>query len=234
MTISSRRVGVVFDCDGVLADTNSCWDAAFTAAAHEFGLELDDERLSRLHGAALGTAAGELARWSPRPLRPDDVRPVLVDRLVSAIGAADLVLPDGLGDLLDRLHGVVPLGVASNSPRSVLRHVLARSEIAGYFTVTVSADDVPRPKPAPDPYLAACEALGIDPPAGFAVEDSETGIRSAVAAGLTVIEVTGPGRRPAPGHGSGSALRVATLADPRVGSLIVGTATRQWNEVRNI
>ena len=47
-------VGVVFDCDGVLADTNPCWDAAFADVASEFGLALSQDRLSRLRGAALG------------------------------------------------------------------------------------------------------------------------------------------------------------------------------------
>lgn len=235
-----RGIGVVFDCDGVLADTNRCWDAAFAGAAGEFGLVLGESRLSRLRGAALSTAAGQLARWSRRPLRPGDVHAALIEHLTAAIGAADLTLPDGVRGLLDQLYGVVCLGVASNSPRSVLLHVLARLEITEYFAAAVSADDVPRPKPAPDPYLAACAALGIDPTASFAVEDSETGITSAVAAGLTVIEVTGPGgpgplTEPSGLPGPvGSALRVATLADPRIGPLVLEPAAHAWNQVRDI
>jgi HAD superfamily hydrolase (TIGR01509 family) len=222
--------GVVFDCDGVLADTNQCWDNAFTVVARDFGLTLSEERLSALHGAALGTAARQLARWSSRLVRAEQVQDALTKQLVSAIGATDLVLPAGAGDLLGQLHGRVPVGVASNSPRPVLLRVLARLDITAHFAVVVSADDVPRPKPAPDPYLAACAALGIDPRGSFAVEDSEAGISSAVAAGLAVIEVGGaasPASRP------GRALRVATLADPRIGPLVLGRADG-WNQVRDI
>jgi len=213
-------VGVVFDCDGVLADTNPCWDAAFADVASEFGLALSQDRLSRLRGAALGTAARQIARWSGRPLRPADVLTALTEHLAAAIGAAQLTLPRGVRELLDQFYGVVCLGVASNSPRSVLSQVLARLEITEYFAAAVSAQDVRRPKPAPDPYLAACAALGVDPRASFAIEDSETGVRSAVAAGLTVIEVTEVTERAA---APGSALQVTSLADPRIGALVLGS-----------
>ena len=218
--------GVVFDCDGVLADTNPCWDAAFRNVAAEYGLTLGREQLAQLHGTSLATAATRLARWAPRPAQLPELLTTLRERLVAAISAADLTLPPGARDLLDELYGVVCLGVASNSPRAVLLHVLARLEITEYFAAAVSADDVPLPKPAPDPYLAACQALGIEPTASFAIEDSEIGIRSAIAAGLTVIELTSapPPREQLPreqGHrGTGSTLQVTSLADPRIRPLV--------------
>jgi len=219
---SDRRAGgVVFDCDGVLADTNPCWDAAFRDVAAGYGLVLSQEQLARLHGTSLATAATTLAHWAPRPAQLPELLTALRERLVASISAADLTLPPGARDLLDELYGVACLGVASNSPRAVLLHVLARLEITGYFAAAVSADDVPLPKPAPDPYLAACQALGIEPAASFAIEDSEIGIRSAIAAGLTVIELTSAPPPREPGHrGTGSTLQVTSLADPRIGPLV--------------
>ena len=216
-----RAGGVVFDCDGVLADTNLCWDAAFHDVAAEYGLTLRPEQLAQLHGTSLATAAARLAHWAPRPAQLPEVLTALRERLVAAISATDLTLPPGARDLLDELYGVVCLGVASNSPRAVLLHVLARLEITEYFAAAVSADDVPLPKPAPDPYLAACQALGIEPAASFAFEDSAIGIRSAVAAGLTVIELTSEQLPREPGHpGTGSTLQVTSLADPRIRPLV--------------
>jgi HAD superfamily hydrolase (TIGR01509 family) len=212
--------GVVFDCDGVLADTNPCWDAAFRGVAGEHGLTLNSDQLTRLRGTSLGGAAHWLARWAGRPALAPEVLTALREGLVAEIGSAELTLPAGARELLDELYGSVCLGVASNSPRGVLLNVLARLEITEYFAAAVSADDVPSPKPAPDPYLAACQALGIEPGASFAIEDSEIGIRSALAAGLTVIELTETPVGGQDGRRSGSTLQVRSLADPRIGPLV--------------
>jgi HAD superfamily hydrolase (TIGR01509 family) len=215
--------GVVFDCDGVLTDTTPCWDDAFLQVASELGLPLSGEHLAGLRGAALTTAAARLAERSPRPLGEEKVLGLLRERLVGAIGATELLLADGVRELLDELYGAVSLGVASNSPRAVLLHVLGRLEITEYFASAISEEDVAHPKPAPDPYLAVCTALGVDPRQSFAIEDSEIGMRSALAAGLTVIELaaastTGQDRRPQ------TALRVTSLADPRVRVLLLRSA----------
>ena len=136
--------------------------------------------------------------------------------------AAPLAPADGLAELLGRLSGVVPVAVASNAPRRAVLRVLARLDLTWHFCVVVSADDVQRPKPAADPYVAACAELGADPHRSLAVEDSEIGAISADAAGLGVVEVApsgwehnGSARRPA-------ALRITTLADPRLALLALG------------
>jgi HAD superfamily hydrolase (TIGR01509 family) len=215
--------GVVFDCDGVLANTTACWEEAFCAAAAQFGLVLAEDRLAALRGAALVTAARRMVRWSPRSLAAGQVLQVLREQLVRSIDASELILIDGVRELLTGLHAIVPLAVASNSPRLVLLRTLGRLEITHYFAAAVSAEDVPRPKPAPDPYLAACAALGVDPRLSFAVEDSQIGIRSAVAAGLAVIELTEAAvHREDRSDAPGNTLRVSSLADRRIRPLILG------------
>jgi beta-phosphoglucomutase-like phosphatase (HAD superfamily) len=67
--------------------------------------------------------------------------------------------------------------------------VLELSGLARYFRVTVSSEEVPRGKPAPDVYLEAARRLGVDPARCAAVEDSHSGIRSAKAAGMRVIAI---------------------------------------------
>jgi HAD superfamily hydrolase (TIGR01509 family) len=212
--------GVVFDLDGVLVDTTPCWDQAFLEVARDLAVPLGPDRLAELRGAALASATRRLAQWSRQPTQPDWVFEVLRANLVMAIDTSDMVLTEGAQKLLSKLKGAVCLGVASNSPRAVLLHILARLEITEFFAAAISVEDVARPKPAPDPYLAACEALGVDPRASFAVEDSEIGMRSALAAGLTVIEVAGS---PAPSTDGlpRSALRVSSLADPRIRRLVL-------------
>jgi HAD superfamily hydrolase (TIGR01509 family) len=225
--MAKTQPGLIFDCDGVLADTITCWDDAFVGAARGLDLELSRDQLAGLRGSALRTAAEHLTRWSRRPAHPAEVAEVLRQELVSAIGRSELTLTDGVRELLEEFRDAAWLGVASNSPRTVLLHILAHLEITEYFTVAISADDVPRPKPAPDPYLAACAALGVDPRVSFAVEDSEIGIRSAIAAGLTVIELT-----QAPAEPTASTLRVSSLADPRIGQLVLRSATSAAGDTR--
>jgi HAD superfamily hydrolase (TIGR01509 family) len=211
--------GVVFDCDGVLADTTPCWEGAFASTARGFGVELSGEQLLELRGAALSTGAAWISAWSRRSPAPGEVQELLRGALVRAIDTSDLAALEGARGLLGELHGNFPLGVASNSPRSVLLRVLARLGLTGYFATAVSAEDVERPKPAPDLYVAACAALRIDPRLSFAVEDSEIGVKSARAAGLTVIEVTkapAVASQPLPRN----ALRVRSLADDRIPLLL--------------
>ena len=81
------------------------------------------------------------------------------------------------------------MGVASNTPRELVGLALESAALAGSFDAVVTADDVPRPKPAPDVYLEACRRLGVAPSMAVALEDSAVGISAARVAGLTVIAV---------------------------------------------
>jgi HAD superfamily hydrolase (TIGR01509 family) len=98
------------------------------------------------------------------------------------LGARELLL-----SLRDR---GTPLALVSNSPLVFVRRSLELVGLEGSFDVVVSAHEVARPKPAPDPYLEACRLLGVEPgPDIVALEDSPTGVEAAVAAGLTVIGI---------------------------------------------
>ena len=83
----------------------------------------------------------------------------------------------------------VPVGLASNSSRAFVERALSVAQLPTALRRGVSADDVARPKPAPDLYLAACAALGAAPERAAALEDSPPGVASARAAGMFVIAV---------------------------------------------
>jgi HAD superfamily hydrolase (TIGR01509 family) len=95
----------------------------------------------------------------------------------------------GALELVARLRGRVPLGLASNSPQRLVDAALSSARLTNVFDVVVTSDDVPRSKPAPDIYLLACERLGVPPEQVLALEDSSAGVASAKAAGLSVIAV---------------------------------------------
>jgi HAD superfamily hydrolase (TIGR01509 family) len=213
---------VVFDCDGVLTDTTGCWDEAFTHVAQLWGLRLQASQLHALHGAAVTDAGRRLAHWATKRDEADEIVKTLDAQVLASIDAANLEPLTGVRPLLDELGEEIPLAVASNAPRRVLLHVLARLDLTGYFSCVISADDVDHPKPAADPYVAACRALRAQPEKSFAVEDSLIGAASAAAAGLSVVEVGRNKKNGAAPHVSTPALQVASLADSRVAAFLLG------------
>ncbi|MEV7888221.1 HAD-IA family hydrolase [Streptomyces sp. NPDC088357] len=174
---------VLFDMDGTLVDTERLWWEAVEQVAGRTLTEADQpevlgravEDTAAWLSAATGTPAAELADALHREFA-DRVRTGIVPRP----GALDL-----LGALA---REGVPTALVTASPRAVADTVLEALG-AARFAVSVTADDTPRTKPAPDPYLAACRALGVDPAACVAVEDTETGVASAEAAGCAVLAV---------------------------------------------
>jgi HAD superfamily hydrolase (TIGR01509 family) len=165
----------VFDLDGLLVDTRACWRSAVGDGA----------------GAGEDLPAGASVAQAARRL---GVPPAQVERrlLAEVRGIEPRPLP-GVLALLELLGERIPLAVASNSPRSVVAHLLERLEVADRFRAVVTADDVPRGKPAPDVYVEACRLLGEDPSEAVAFEDSSIGARSARAAGAVVIGVPADG-----------------------------------------
>jgi beta-phosphoglucomutase-like phosphatase (HAD superfamily) len=101
--------------------------------------------------------------------------------------------------------------VASNSPRALLDLALRCAGFGATIPVSVAAEEVPSPKPAPDLYLRACWMLGVPPGRALAFEDSPTGLRSAAAAGLRTVGVPGLA-----GLELAADLVVPSLADPRL------------------
>src|SRR5215475_11539801 len=96
---------------------------------------------------------------------------------------------DGALDAVRIAAELFTLGLASSSNRELIALALEAGGIASLFAATVSSEEVPRGKPAPDVYLEAARRLGVEPAACVAVEDSHNGIRSAKAAGMTCVAI---------------------------------------------
>ncbi|MFC1414645.1 HAD family hydrolase [Streptacidiphilus sp. N1-12] len=134
--------------------------------------------------AAVGPAADAAAARMPLAR----LCTALERRFAGLVQARVVPLP-GVLDLLDELAaGGVTVALVSASPRPVVDIVL-KALGRDRFAVSFAAGETPRTKPAPDPYLAAAEALGVDPSRCVAVEDTPTGIASAEAAGCAVLAV---------------------------------------------
>lgn len=200
---------VVFDLDGVLVDSERAWDAVRRAVAAERGGRWTDTTTRALQGMST-------PEWSAHLVDPvgargpaGEVARVVVDRMAEEYRRHVPLLPGAVAAVRG-LAGRWPLAVASSSPPSLIRAVLAAAGVAEAFRVTVSSEEVPRGKPAPDVYLAAADRLGVPAPRCLAVEDSANGLRSAAAAGMTVLAVPNPHFPP---PADALALAAATLAD---------------------
>jgi HAD superfamily hydrolase (TIGR01509 family) len=179
---------VVFDLDGVLVDSEHVWDAARRELAAERGLPWPEPATRDM----MGMSSVEWSRYMhdrvglPEP--PEEISAEVVRRL-EEIYRRELPLRDGAAEAVERLAEHWPLGLASSSNRELIDLVLELSGLTRLFQVTVSSEEVPRGKPAPDVYLEAARRLGVAPARCAAVEDSENGIRSAKAAGMYVLAI---------------------------------------------
>jgi HAD superfamily hydrolase (TIGR01509 family) len=186
---------VVFDLDGVLVDSEHVWDEARR--------ELAAERGGRWHEGAsrdmMGMSSVEWSRYMRDEIGldepPEEISAEVVRRLED-IYRRELPLIEGSVEAVDRLAARWPLALATSSNRELIDLVLDLSGLARRFRVTVSSEEVPRGKPAPDVYLEAARRLGVASERCAAVEDSENGIRSAKAAGMRVLAI--PNRDYAP------------------------------------
>jgi HAD superfamily hydrolase (TIGR01509 family) len=168
----------VFDCDGLLVDSAACWRLAY-----ERVLAREDRTLDR---ALLGSLNGASVRSAAMALRVD--APALQAELRLAFERAPLAACAGAQALLARLRGRLALAVATNAPCELVGIALQRVGLSAYLPVVVGAEALPE-KPAPDVYLAACEALAVEPARAFALEDSPVGATAALAAGLRLIYI---------------------------------------------
>jgi len=184
-----RPAAVVFDCDGLLLDTESAWTRAETTLYARHAVEFTLEHKREMLGTSGARSRAILERHLAAPGRGEELGAALRDLAVEELAHGAPPQP-GAVELLEALRSRgTPVAVASNSNRRFLDLALEVSGLADRFDSILSAEEVPHPKPAPDIYAASCERLGAGPGDAVALEDSHTGVRSAVSAGLYVVGV---------------------------------------------
>ncbi len=189
-----RPEAVLFDCDGVLADTEPLHDRVVAEEVTALGWAMTPGEVRRVFlGLSWDEMQPVIARQTGRPVPPGWVS-ALVTRVLHALEGEVPPVP-GVVDAIAALRGAgIPVACASNSSRAELALKLGRLGLAEVFAGRAFArEDVAEPKPAPDMYLAAAAACGADPARCVVVEDSPVGARAGLAAGCRVLgyDVTG-------------------------------------------
>ncbi len=184
-----RYEAVLFDFDGVLADTEPLHYRCWRAVLEPLGITFDWP-FYRAHGIGISDneLLARLARLAPRPLPEQALweRYEHKQRLFLEQALADPPIPVQTRELIRDL-GSVKLAVVTSTSRREVAGLLAAAGLLEAFQVLVCAEDVERHKPDPEPYLKAAAALGTD--RALVVEDSEAGAAAGRAAGFEVLRV---------------------------------------------
>lgn len=203
---------VVFDMDGVLIDSEPIWEQVRREVVAEYGGNWLPEAQTALMGMSTPEWAAYLSADLGVGRPPADVAQIVIDHMVARYEEHLPVLP-GADEAVRKCADRWRLGLASSSPRRLIDAVLHSAGWTDLFEVTVSTEDLDRGKPAPDVYLHTVAALGAEPTACAAIEDSSNGMRSATAAGLVLIAAPRPEYPPAPDALEPAALVIGGVAD---------------------
>jgi HAD superfamily hydrolase (TIGR01509 family) len=184
----ARTQAVIFDLDGILIQTEEIWDEVREAYVREHDGRYDQAA----QRAMMGMSSLEWSRFMHQelgiPADPATISDEVVTRMADRYRER-LPLIEGAVEAVRRIGAEFPLGLASSSNRPLIDLVLELTALTDAFAVTVSSEEVPRGKPAPDVYLETARRLGVPPESAGAVEDSHSGIRAAKAAGMFVVAI---------------------------------------------
>lgn len=182
----SELAAVLWDMDGTLVDTEPYWIECEYALVAEFGGTWTATDAHSIVGFDLLDAAQELRTRGGVDLE----REAIVERLLAGVIArVEESLPwrPGATDLLAECAAMgVPCALVTMSWRRLADAVIASAPV-GSFDASITGDEVSNGKPDPEPYLAAAGALGVPPDRCVAIEDSPTGVASAMAAGCATL-----------------------------------------------
>lgn len=178
---------LIFDCDGTLGDTMPAHFVAWRQTMNALGVEFTEQRFYELAGVPATDIVAMFAEEHGLDVDAADVahrKEQLFAEAIPNVKPVARVL-----DIVDRMHGRVPLGVGSGSPRWSVEAVVAQLGLTDRFDAMVCAGEVPNPKPAPDVFASCARTLGVAPERCCVYEDGDLGLQAATAAGMTAIDV---------------------------------------------
>jgi beta-phosphoglucomutase len=191
---------IIFDFDGVIANSEPLHFQAYRDVLADYAFVLTERAYyDRYLGFDDVGAFEAIARDNGLSIGPADVRELVARKAVrlEALERDTSVLFPGAADAVRRASAALPIAIASGALGAEIGRVLSRERLAGCFAAIVAAEDAPRSKPAPDPYLRALTLLrtAIGTPTlharhCVAIEDSRWGLASARAAGMRTVAVT--------------------------------------------
>ena len=215
----AEPIGVIFDCDGTLVDSEPLAGEAWRRVVAPYGYEITEHDVAACVGRPYAHTHAYLAERVALP-DAESTWPLLSRELFALIDARLQPFEDAITAVRELEARGVRVAVASSSVRERLDYTLAAAGLR--FEITVAGDEVEHGKPAPDMFLLAAERLGLAPARCVVVEDSPPGVAAGVAAGMPTLGLC---RMP----GTEATLRAATRVVDRVSAeVIFELASRRW------
>ena len=186
MKLKSNWDLAIFDCDGVLVDSEALTHESLVLALTKLGIEIDIQRAMALFmGNTLQQSIAEIESLLGAPL-PENFFPEWRELLYEHLRAAPVQAVPGVADLIDRLD--IPYCVVSNGPVRKMQTTLGVTGLLERFEGRIYSSESGLPgKPAPDLFLAAARDFNAAPLRTFVIEDSPKGVAAGVAAGMRVF-----------------------------------------------
>ncbi|MFS0867600.1 HAD family hydrolase [Microbacterium sp. 179-B 1A2 NHS] len=185
---SPLPAAVLWDMDGTLVDTEPYWMAAETRLVERYGGAWTHEQAIQLVGLGLEDSAVVLQAAGVEMTRPEIVAH-LTDEVMRQLKEQGVPFRAGAQELLRSIRDAgIPTALVTMS-MSRMAHAVVELIDFPAFDLVIGGDDVARPKPFPDPYLQACEKLGVAAGDAVALEDSPNGARAAIASGAVTIGI---------------------------------------------
>jgi beta-phosphoglucomutase family hydrolase len=187
MSLPPHIKGLVFDCDGTLADTMPLHWRAWQVIASKYKLHFPEDRFYALGGVPSRDILKMLA----------EEQGVTLDHVQAGHEKENAYLPlmaqvepiHAVVEIAQANYGKIPMAVASGGTQQIICDVLEHLKIRHLFGAVVTSEMVKKQKPAPDIFLEAARRIGVDPKCCRAYEDTELGLQAIRAAGMEAVDV---------------------------------------------
>jgi len=176
-----------FDMDGLFLDSEPQWHQSQQEICARYAYSWDDDDQRICIGGPLSRVGDYISDICAHDMSGPQVVEELTQMMLVKLSTKAILMP-GAFDAVERVSQVMPVALVSASPRILMDAALTTLP-ENFFQFTISADDVTRTKPFPDPYLEAAKRMGVAPASCVVFEDSLTGIASAKSAGCAVVAV---------------------------------------------
>lgn len=187
--IADHIQGLIFDCDGTIADTMPLHYEAWVAALGEHGVEFPEALFYEMAGIPTARIIEILNQRHGHRMpvqQTADYKEELYLKLIPRVRPIEPVVR-----LVERYAGRLPMAVATGGTRAICTKTLSALGLLQHFRAIATADDVEHGKPAPDIFIEAARQIGIAPADCVAFEDADLGVQAAHAAGMQVVDVRG-------------------------------------------
>ena len=183
---------ILFDMDGVLVDSMNYHLRSWKELLGSFDVNVSDEFIFEHEGAMSPEIIRELFKENGYPIDEEQIKDIYLTQnsvfLTRYLPQVNLY-PDSLPLLAQLKNKEILLGLVTSSRRNLIDQIWKQEELA-YFSTTISADDIDRFKPYPDPYLKAVQEIEQEPMNCLVIENAPAGIQSACSAGISCYAIS--------------------------------------------